>query len=256
MTRALIACLPLAACAALSASPSQAADFLWDFEGVNPAGAVNEAQFTILTVKDTTDTISATFRRSSGNPFSVTDLTTTPLGPCDNSSAFTSCPPTGWGSRSLSPFNAPSTPSDYFIIEFSQGVASVSIQGGDRNFDFDTTINLTAYNAASAPLGAASGLPATDYSETTTLPEIRTITYGTSPLNNTIASIHVVGGSPSGSFPSIPPEPISFFWDNLRATTVDIPPPASVPTPLPVLGAGACFAFSRKLRSRIKRSLT
>ena len=30
------------------------------------------------------------------------------------------------------------------------------------------------------------------------------------------------------------------------------PPPSSVPTPLPLLGAGAAFGFSRRIRSRIK----
>lgn len=256
MKKTQLVCIPFVVCALLTPSQSKAANFLFDFEKIDPPGDFNAAQFTALTLKDTTDKISATITRSSGNSFSVTDLTSTPIGPCDSSDPLSSCPPNGWGTRTLSPFNQPSTANDYFIITFPQPVATISIEGGDRNFDFDTIISLTALNGSNV-LGVASGLPNTAYTSISTLPEIRTISYATSPLANIITSIHLFGGSPEGSSqPPIPPEPISFYWDNLKISTVDDVPPTPVPAPLPVLGAGVCFAYTRKIRRRIKQSLT
>lgn len=39
---------------------------------------------------------------------------------------------------------------------------------------------------------------------------------------------------------------------NTFATTAPTPPPSGAPGPLPLLGAGAAFGFSRRIRSRIK----
>ena len=41
-------------------------------------------------------------------------------------------------------------------------------------------------------------------------------------------------------------------FDNSMTQQASTAPPSSVPGPLPILGAGAAFGFSRKLRSRIK----
>ena len=46
----------------------------------------------------------------------------------------------------------------------------------------------------------------------------------------------------------------TYEWVYAQATQVSSPPAADVPGPLPALGAAAAFGFSRKLRTRIKRS--
>ena len=53
------------------------------------------------------------------------------------------------------------------------------------------------------------------------------------------------GTSPVSNHPAL-----SIPWAS--ATLVTPPPAASVPSPLPALGAAAAFGYSRKLRSRIK----
>jgi hypothetical protein len=44
------------------------------------------------------------------------------------------------------------------------------------------------------------------------------------------------------------------FYDDIRIHTATTPPTTSTPGPLPVLGAGAAFGVSRRLRRRIKSS--
>lgn len=56
--------------------------------------------------------------------------------------------------------------------------------------------------------------------------------------------------APGGEFSSGSNPSNSSIW--AQATLVTPPPAASVPSPLPALGAAAAFGYSRKLRSRIK----
>ena len=202
--------------------PAEAASFTFDFED-QPAEAINASQFTSLTL--TSGTLQATITRPNSTPFSITDLS--PSGGC-----LVACAPTEWGSRTLSPFAAEST-NDYFLVEFSQAVAGVSIETGDRNVDADTA-TLELYSSVGL-LGSTTQ----SQNSSASIPD-NFLTLSLS--DNQVTSIRLYGGS-SPNFNSL-------FWDNLKVTTVDAP--SKVPAPLPLAGAALAFRFSRKLRHRLR----
>lgn len=233
LRQALASILPLAAAPLALSLPAQAALFDFDFED-QPAAATDAAQFTSRDI--TENGLTASISRASGRAFSFTDLSA--AGGC-----LFNCAPASWERRTLSPFTAEEE-NDYFLIELSQLVSSVSIQAGDKNVDaddarlelYDGSGNLLASIAASQN-GAAS-IPGD------------LLTLSASVTGNSVRSIRLYGGSTTGTVP----EPNSLFWDNLSIRSID-GTPAPVPAPLPLLGAGAAFGFSRKMRRRI-RSVT
>lgn len=104
------------------------------------------------------------------------------------------------------------------------------------------------------PIVGTAGVGPLFAASTGTLPFV-----GTPVTNNSLyyqAGTITSGTFPFGGFPPLPvPQsgPFSALVPYAIATEVV---PQSVPAPLPLLGAGAAFGFSRRLRSRIRRSTT
>jgi hypothetical protein len=139
-------------------------------------------------------------------------------------------PPAGWGSRTLSPVSSTTT-NDGFLFDISAPVQLVSIETADFFQDSDI-VSLTAYDS---PGGTGTVLDSMTINWGNQGPPAVALLTTSSP---SIRSVVARGGS---SF-----APNSMYWDNL---TID-----PVPGPLPIMGAGVAFGFSRKLRLRIKSS--
>jgi hypothetical protein len=237
LRQALANILPLAAAPLALSLPAQAALFDFGFED-QPGAATNTAQFTSRDI--TKDGLTASISRPNGTSFSFTNE----LQPLASGGAcLFSCAPSSWGARSLSPFAA-ETVTDYFTVEFSQLVSSVSIQAGDKNEDPDEA-RLELYDINGSLLASTS----LNQTGAASIPD-DILGFSLSRSSNEIKSIRLYGGSVSGTNP----RPNSLFWDNLSVRVID-PTVSPVPAPLPLLGAGAAFGFSRKIRRRI-RSIT
>lgn len=221
--------LPLTFSSLLVDAPARAATFEFDFENQTPA-ALDAAQFTSLTINK--GSLSATFTRPNNTAFSITDIS--PIssgGPC-----VVVCAPASWDERTLSPFVAEAV-DDYFIVQFSQVVSAVSIEAGDRNVDSDVA-KLELYDSAGTILDSTSQSQLGQASIPSDI-----ISLNLSRTTNEVSSIRLYGGSS--------PDFNSLFWDNLTVTIID-QQTTSVPAPLPLLGAGIAFGYSRKIRRRIR----
>jgi hypothetical protein len=78
--------------------------------------------------------------------------------------------------------------------------------------------------------------------------------FGTPVTNNSL--YYQVGAITSGTFPGLPVAQSGPFSALVPYAVAREVVTQSVPAPLPLLGAGAAFGFSRRLRSRIRRSTT
>lgn len=232
LRQALASILTLAAAPLALSLPAQAALFNFDFED-QPEAATGAEQFTSRDI--TKDGLTASIGRPNGAFFSFANLQPQPNGEC-----LFSCAPSSWGARTLSPFAAENV-NDYFTVEFSQLVSAVSIEGGDKNEDPDEA-RLELYDSNGVLLASTS----LNQTGTASIPD-DILGFSLSRSSNEVKSIRLYGGSVSGTNP----RPNSLFWDNLSVRIID-PTVSPVPAPLPLLGAGAAFGFSRKIRHRIR----
>jgi hypothetical protein len=115
-------------------------------------------------------------------------------------------------------------PSGKYIVDYTSALSS-SLNGGNNNGTFDLTGAAGTAGATYVPNNLAQGATKT-YSNQTTLSDAFT------------ASVDVSNGG------------IQQFTQSFNFA--DTPPPStSVPGPLPLVGAGIAFGYSRKLRKRI-----
>jgi len=197
--------------------PASAASLLFDFEEF-PAAGCCVAQYNSLLM--TRGSLNIDISRTSGADFSIHDL-----------AGFA---PADWGSRSLSPFVNAGV-NDGFLFDLSDAVSFFGIQSADFFAD-DDTVSLTAYDS----LGGSGSIVDTDsyFWGGQGFPSVATVSTSSAVIRSVVAT----GGS--SGFPN------SMYWDNLRVETDG--PVNDVPGPLPLLGVGAAFSFSRNFRKRIR----
>ena len=127
-----------------------------------------------------------------------------------------------------------------FDISFSDPIAAFGFYGidigdffGTLSIEFDNG-NIATQSVASAPQSQADG---------------SVLFWGiiTDPSEGEISSISFVTTQGTGDF---------FAFDNMTiGSREQVKPPSTVPSPLPLLGAGAAFGWSRRLRRRVKASV-
>jgi hypothetical protein len=115
-----------------------------------------------------------------------------------------------------------------YTLTFYVGSAS------NNNFYFPSTVNVS--------LGGVSQGSFTNPSATTTL-QWQEFSIDFTPTS-TIENIAFFNGNSPNNF--------SGGLDNITLDLADVPGPPSVPGPLPLLGVGSAFRYSRRLRTRIK----
>jgi hypothetical protein len=144
------------------------------------------------------------------------------------------------------------------------GVYSLGYKITVANFTSGNTLRIKTINTTASSSSSGTGLPdwsktliATNYSETLgpvnvsqTVPNTTNsngpLDFDTTTSFADFVSTLTVANKRSNSVDS--------FSDTIVQTDYKAPPTDSVPGPLPVLGAGAAFGFSRKLRRRIKQA--
>jgi hypothetical protein len=170
---------------------------LFNFEGTTTGTSVSQ----------TVDGITATVTKADGSNITVTG----PLGPAS------------WLNASLLANDSAAN----LIINFSVAVSGVSLEWGDFNQDSDEN-TLQAY-AGAGGTGALLG------SDTEFIPSTQTIADGDSGTADLVVNVAGIQSvlilSPLSSDNEFP---YSFFFDNLRVNTQQVPEPATVL----LLGAG------------------
>jgi hypothetical protein len=144
------------------------------------------------------------------------------------------------------------------------------------------TIDVTFGPGRSFPAGATlmydvmklTGLPIAQASSNATVGNVPPIGTGSTTVDSTIVGLN--GGSLNSMNGSIDSDMFTVPVTSTKVTTLfsttgpgsltsfkveftpgaPVPPPSLVPSPLPLLGAGAAFGFSRRLRRRINSSAT
>ena len=133
--------------------------------------------------------------------------------------------------------------------------ASVSNTGllsdGYRYANLNTSITLASSSTYYLGAYLPSGAEFLDGNDNTG------INYNSQPFSGNGVSItdtrYIFGGSLA--FPGLGGGGLAGRWAPANATFIAPPPPAPVPGPLPIFGATLGYAWSRRLRSRIKSSL-
>jgi hypothetical protein len=154
----------------------------------------------LVSITETAAGLTATFSRP-GNTFAIADI-----------SSFGG--PPSFGQRTLSPFN--NTSNNAFLVNFSAGLSSLSLQAGDFDADADV-ITLQIFSGLNGT-GTNLGSMSINYAASATFPnDVVTLALSSGVP---ILSATFIGGSPS--FPN------SIYFDNVVAT----------PVPGPIAGAG------------------
>ena len=208
----------------LVALPAAAAIVTFDFESESPTFTSppdGSRPGALTTLGITASGLTLTITRESGIAFDLVSNTGTQAGK-----------PAGWGTVSLDPFFAESSPTA-FILNFSAPITSFSVEAGDYGGDADTLL-VQAFSAADLG-GSLVDSSSTPYDSSFT--NIITGTAG----GGSILSVRLIGGSPD--FQN------SMFYDNI---TVDTGGAAGVPEPgtwLLVAGSLGGFALIRRRRA-------
>lgn len=169
----------------------------FDFEGVPDSGGYAVGGYTAVSMTSGSQTLVIT---RPGSAFDVTDM------------SIYSGTPAGWGHRTLSPFF--STAGGPFMLNFSTGITSFSVEVGDFVPSDDDEAYFSAYTGADGT-GSLLG------TFTLSLPGSGSgFLYGTLSAGGSTPAMSVVMGGGSASYPD------SLFWDNIMVTPV--PEPASI----------------------------
>ncbi|MCX5952276.1 MAG: hypothetical protein NTZ40_02010 [Cyanobacteria bacterium] len=173
-------------------------------------------------------------------------------------------------------------PNDMLLGSFSENASLAKLSGASRTFTATGTPTFTFSNGSNLT-GTASSITLTpntvtgagtqgvistlsgNYlgsfsSLTTNTPTLRNyFSTGTPTINNSVTAYAIVS-TPVGGVSSVDLDPgdgVSAVFSGIVYVTYEYDDgtvAASVPTPLPLLGAGAAFGFTRKLRRRIQSS--
>lgn len=183
----------------------------FDFEGVPDSGGHSMGGYTSVSMTSGSQTLVIT---RPGSHFDVTDMSIY--------SGF----PASWGHRTLSPFF--STAGGPFMLNFSSGITSFSVEVGDFVPSDDDEAYFSAYTGADGT-GSLLG------TFTLSLPGSGSgFLYGTLSAGGSTPAMSIVMGGGSAGFPD------SLFWDNIMVSTV--PEPASIAG----LGLAAAALLARR----------
>jgi hypothetical protein len=167
----------------------------------------------------------------------------------------------------LSPWNGPGLDQDVLRVGNLGGILTIDVTfGPGRGFPAGAMLMYDVMKLVGDPLQQASS--------NATVGGVPPIGGGTTSVSSTIVGLtpgslnSVNGGIVSGLFtPLVTSTKVSTVFSSTAPGTITsfkveftpgapVPPPSLVPGPLPLLGAGAAFGFSRRLRRRINTSAT
>jgi len=177
------------------------------------------------------------------------------LGSCDqtiNDYVFSNFSFSGFTATATDAFDITSPSNSSYQVQISWSPVRTTPVNGTFSYTV-SLLNGRTFNTAQANVTGNFGSFGNTLSSSGLLTSATT-TNGTGPAQN--FNPNLTSQTFTNTFSSSTTQPNDFFFNSVgAAVTSTAPGTATVPGPLPLLGAGVAFGFSRKLRHRIKAAV-